>query len=273
MVPITPDGISIKPPALDSPSQEGFESAHPPGRYRIHNVFCFVFSTVIAGLNRLCCSNSRWFARSTTIFYQLFVRLVSFTLHPTSGYTLLILRSGDSYTATGFSFSGSLPSLANPIGNPAFPAESSSGGAGWISDLTGTYNRSLTLSYDLAVSGAVVDKSLINPSTAATVDLVGQTTIWDDNAKHHQHTGSWTADNSLCVIWFGVNDIEQGYTTSDPDSLYEKDMSAYFTHAIHLYDSGLKNFAFLGVPRKEHHPMSLLTPLTRSQPSIERRSY
>jgi len=41
---------------------------------------------------------------------------------------LMIQYSGDSYSQTGFSITGTKPSVSNPIGNPAFPGYTSSNG-------------------------------------------------------------------------------------------------------------------------------------------------
>jgi hypothetical protein len=38
------------------------------------------------------------------------------------------VRSGDSYTTTGFDPNDTLPSVGNPLGNPAFPGETGGGG-------------------------------------------------------------------------------------------------------------------------------------------------
>ncbi|KAF2095286.1 hypothetical protein NA57DRAFT_79775 [Rhizodiscina lignyota] len=171
---------------------------------------------------------------------------------------------GDSYTKLGFSFSSNLPSAANPIGNPAFPATSSSGGENWVEFLTATYNRSLTLTYDIAVGGATVESSLIPPAVE-TVDLGGQLSTWEKDAEQHERTGAWDADNSLFLLWFAVNDVNQGFNlTSDQDSLYEQDMTIYFDHAISLYDRGAKNFVFLNCPPIHR------SPVVRGYPSSDR---
>jgi hypothetical protein len=40
----------------------------------------------------------------------------------------MIQYSGDSYSQTGFSITGTKPSVSNPIGNPAFPGYTTSNG-------------------------------------------------------------------------------------------------------------------------------------------------
>lgn len=61
---------------------------------------------------------------------------------------------GDSYTATGFSATGSQPSSGNPLGNPSFPGNTACGNGiiNWVGYLANTYNTVLLSVYNHAVS-------------------------------------------------------------------------------------------------------------------------
>ncbi|KAF2103402.1 hypothetical protein NA57DRAFT_72377 [Rhizodiscina lignyota] len=161
---------------------------------------------------------------------------------------------GDSYSYTGFSWSKTLPSASNPIGNPSFPSTSNTVGGknlNYVEHLTATYNKSLLLTYNMAAEGADVNKTLINP-VVSTTDFNQQTSLWNSNAENHQKVTGWTAANSVYLMWFGINDVYRGYNTtlglSDPDTLYQTDMNDLFQLAIHMYQKGAKNFVFLTVP-------------------------
>jgi hypothetical protein len=43
--------------------------------------------------------------------------------------------SGDSYSAVGYNVTEDYPSFANPIGNPAYPGDTTSFGANWVISL------------------------------------------------------------------------------------------------------------------------------------------
>jgi hypothetical protein len=65
--------------------------------------------------------------------------------------------SGDSYTETGFLINNTAPAPGNPLGNPAYPGKTATGGPNWIDAATVTYNHSLVLTYNFAYSGATIN--------------------------------------------------------------------------------------------------------------------
>lgn len=81
---------------------------------------------------------------------------------------------GDSYTTTGFNTSGPQPSVANPLGNPAFPGYTSSNGPNWVDFLTLTYNKTFVETVNLAYGGATVDSALVAPYLPTVLSLKEQ---------------------------------------------------------------------------------------------------
>lgn len=138
---------------------------------------------------------------------------------------------GDSYTSTGFRIDGELPSLSNPLGNPPYPGDTSSGLANWADYLTVEYNRSAVLTYDFAVGGATIVNRLSDPipkgqwlNTIQTqiervflpavkegrIPKGGEKKV-EEGDEEWDGVGGWTSENSLFVIWIGINDIHRSY--------------------------------------------------------------
>ncbi|KAJ7876860.1 hypothetical protein B0H14DRAFT_3436320 [Mycena olivaceomarginata] len=67
-----------------------------------------------------------------------------------------------------------LPSVGNPLGSPAFPGDTGGGGESFVGFDTTAYNRSLVLTYDYAVGGAVIDPALVPPITLSLPDEVDE---------------------------------------------------------------------------------------------------
>lgn len=160
--------------------------------------------------------------------------------------------SGDSYSQTGFDVTSTAPSASNPIGNPAFPGYTTDNGINWIGHLVETYNTSLTLNYNFAYGGAVVDASLVTPYESTVLTLVDQTAEFINNLSPAPSDEPWTSDNSLFALWFGVNDIGNTYYESNSTTLTGLILDSYFAQAQKLYDAGGRYFVFLTAPRKLH---------------------
>ncbi|KAF7351493.1 Carbohydrate esterase family 16 [Mycena sanguinolenta] len=105
---------------------------------------------------------------------------------------------GDSYTTTGFTWNSTLPNIGNPLGNPAFPGVTGGGGENYVGFDTVTYNKSLILSYDYGVGGAVIDPTLVAPITLALPDEITQ--FLEGAAKKPE-------DLALDDVWIGINDL------------------------------------------------------------------
>lgn len=144
----------------------------------------------------------------------------------------------------------SKPSSANPLGNPAFPGYTSSGGPNWIGDLVKDYNASAVYSYNFAYGGATVNASLVKPYQSTVKSLIDQVKQFSDSIAKKPSYAPWTADNSLFAIWMGVNDVGNSYSNVDETTLLKKIMEDYFEQVEILFKAGARNFAFLNVPRK-----------------------
>lgn len=160
------------------------------------------------------------------------------------------VTSGDSYTRTLFSISGSKPSAANPIGNPPFPGTTTDAGLNWIDYLVTAYHTSLTLSYNFAVGGSTVDNDVVPAITSGAKSLVQQTAIFAANLAPKPSYAPWTSEDTLFAIWFGINDIDLRYTDSNESELFTKIFDSYWKQLDIMYYYEGRNFALLTVPRK-----------------------
>jgi phospholipase/lecithinase/hemolysin len=133
------------------------------------------------------------------------------------------------------------------MGNPAFGAATYNGGRNWVKWLTGSYNDTLLLTYDLAVPGATLDKSLV---TGASVDFIGQNRVFKDNFEGKAPIVAWNSQNSIFGFWFGINDINNGFNKANSSAIYEQEITQYFDQVHSLYLAGARKFFFLQAPRK-----------------------
>lgn len=161
--------------------------------------------------------------------------------------------SGDSYSTVGFWPGGDQPSASSPLGNPALPGTTTSGGLNWVGQVTSTLNTTLTLTWDFAVSGATTDKDIVDSYASACVD--------DQVDQFDQYlSGKPPGDDSLVVFWTGINDVGESFWDGTAAPI-EKVMDRYFELLTHLFDAGVKKFVLFTVPR-----MSFLGPFPLSPP-------
>lgn len=107
------------------------------------------------------------------------------------------LSFGDSYTQTGFSINGTQPTLGNPLGNPAYPGYTATGGPNWIDVATTQYNHSALLAYNFAVGGSTIVWDIVGNSYGSTLESqVGNFTYWNGAAKR-----TWTSSDALFSFW------------------------------------------------------------------------
>ena len=160
--------------------------------------------------------------------------------------------SGDSYSTTSTDFTSTKPSIANPIGNPAWPGFTSDSGYNWINHLVGTYNISETLCWNFAYGGATTNSTLVHPYSTKVPDFSAQVDLFEQYVAAKPAIVNWTADNSMFGVWLGVNDIGISYTntTADEATLISKIMVTYNSQLERLYGYGARNFILLNVPRK-----------------------
>ena len=152
-------------------------------------------------------------------------------INPTRQYYILVTEfeissSGDSYTATGFDLTKQQPSLKEPLGNPTY--NPSSPYLRWIQYLTVNYNDSKIETYNFAVHGATVDKSLLDRGSSLSTQV--EKKFLPNYDRHGNHAGgdeikrrsrgreskrssnnggrlaNWEPDTTLFSVWFGIND-------------------------------------------------------------------
>ena len=158
--------------------------------------------------------------------------------------------SGDSYSQTGFNISLTKPSAANPLGNPALPGYTASGGLDWVGFMVTEFNTTLTLSYNFAYGGATVDSNLVAPYESTVLSLIDQMQEFSDSIASKPDYAPWTADNTLAGVWMGVNDVGNSYWLSGEDDLLSEVVTEYFEQLQVLYNAGVRKFVLLSVPRK-----------------------
>ncbi|KAI0396818.1 carbohydrate-binding module family 1 [Xylariaceae sp. FL0594] len=197
------------------------------------------------------------------------------TSTPTAGVsgTKYMFIFGDSYTATngfnGFNANGAHPSASNPIGNPALPGSTFSGGYNWVGDVLTKYKTSTTLGYNFAVGGATVDNSIVKGSTSS--DLVTQVGSWSGSLSSKPSWAPWASGNAIAGGFFGINDIfNQFWDNKTPPytSLAQRYMSQYQV----LYNAGVRNFFLITVPPLQYTPIILgqsADGRSRMQKSVE----
>jgi phospholipase/lecithinase/hemolysin len=168
---------------------------------------------------------------------------------------------GDSYTTTGFSTTGTLPSVGNPLGNPAYPGYTGGGGSNWVDDLTTIYNKSKILTYNYAYGGATINASLVAPYEPTVLSLIDQVNLYSSTAASKPATSPWTSANALFSVWIGINDIGNSYYESgDRNAFSDTLLNAYFAQVQKLYNSGARNFLFVNVPPIDRSPLMLAQP-------------
>lgn len=122
--------------------------------------------------------------------------------------------SGDSYTQTGFTPTGTLPAVGNPLGNPPYPGYTATGGENWVDYVTTTYNRSLVFTYNYAYGGATIDAKLVTPYEPTVLSLTDQVNQFLNSVASKPASTPWTSANALFSIFIGINDIGNSYYLS-----------------------------------------------------------
>jgi phospholipase/lecithinase/hemolysin len=149
---------------------------------------------------------------------------------------------GDSYSSTSSWAGGAIPSTENPIGNPEFPGQTTSGGLNWVGQAIAKLNTSVVLSYDFAVSGATIDTSIVDTWAGSGVD--DQVDLF---GKYVAEAGTWSAENTLAVVWIGINDLGHPYWDGYASPICRV-MKRYLELLDILYGYGLRRFMLFTVP-------------------------
>ncbi|KAF9465164.1 hypothetical protein BDZ94DRAFT_1307321 [Collybia nuda] len=193
-------------------------------------------------------------------------------------YWFSLSPSGDSYTQTGFSPTGTLPTTGNPLGNPPYPGWTATGGENWVDYVTTAYNRSLLFTYNYAYGGATIDANLVQPYTPTVLSLTDQVNQFLNSVASKPASTPWTSSNALFSIWIGINDIGNSYYLSgDRAAFSDTLLNAEFALVqklvrllvhilvipakIHLtISSSARNFLFVNVPCIDRSPLMLAQP-------------
>ncbi|KAK3400755.1 hypothetical protein B0T20DRAFT_405202 [Sordaria brevicollis] len=178
---------------------------------------------------------------------------------PTATSTKYFISFGDSYSQTGFDINGSKPSPANPLGNPALPGWTSSGGLNWVGFLTSQLNSSLVLSYNFAYGGATTNASLVTPYAPEVKSFVDQVAQFSSSIASKPAYAPWTSQNSVFAVWIGVNDVGNSWWLGEAEmnTLYKKIMDSYFGRLQVLYEAGARKFLLLGAAPIYHTPLMI----------------
>ncbi|KAM0183837.1 hypothetical protein ACHAPF_000282 [Botrytis cinerea] len=167
-----------------------------------------------------------------------------------SSGTKYLMVFGDSYTSDGFYGGATLPSAENPLG-VALPGTTTDGGLGWLGVVATELNSSLVLGYDYAEYGATTDNSLVN---GATHDLIAQVTEFETYAAHNASTAPWTEDNTMAIVWMGINDVGNSYWDGFVTP-YDAILDVYFAQLQNLYDAGIRYFTLFTIPPFDQAPV------------------
>jgi hypothetical protein len=160
------------------------------------------------------------------------------------------MLSGDSYSQTGFNINSTHPNSGNPLGNPALPGYTASGGLNWVGFLASKLNTSTLLTYNFAYGGATTDASLVTPYQPTVLSFVDQVSEFSASIASHPSYAPWTANNTLVGVWIGVNDVGNSYYLANETVLLNKIMNKYFAQLQIVYNAGARNFVLLSVPRR-----------------------
>lgn len=154
--------------------------------------------------------------------------------------------SGDSYTSTGFDVDGPQPNHGNPLGNPAYPGATSSNGPNYIDFLSSTYNQSYIQTYCFGYGGATIDPALVVSPYGLIVQSFEQQVTESFLPFYTHGEVSWSAENTLFTVFFGINDVIVSYLQQNSSLNYAliKDYErlvnhvsylCHFSSPIHLY--------------------------------------
>ncbi|KAK7032146.1 hypothetical protein VNI00_013320 [Paramarasmius palmivorus] len=136
---------------------------------------------------------------------------------------------GDSYTDTGFQWTGTPPSDRNPLGNPAYPGRATTGGENWIALDTAKFNKSLIYTYNYAWGGATIDANLVQPWNPSIKSMTDQVNQFLSALGNKPSSAPWASSNAMFSFWIGINDIGGSYGNGgDRGAFSDRMIDAYF---------------------------------------------
>ncbi|KAH6869781.1 hypothetical protein B0T10DRAFT_593305, partial [Thelonectria olida] len=167
-----------------------------------------------------------------------------------------MVYSGDSYSRTGFHYnltglnSKKNPSTKNPLGNPSWPGKTSTGGANWVGYFGTKFNSTLTLLWNYASSGCVIDRAVVPPRLPKYLTFVDQVGFFNASIANRPEYAPWTPENSAVGIWFGINELGRTkyFPARNLTEVIPRMIESLGAQAQILHGIGLRNFAFLEIP-------------------------
>ena len=118
--------------------------------------------------------------------------------------------------------------------------------------VTVKYNSSRLLTYNFAVSGAVVDDAIFPSRTPSMRVQIEDRFLPEYGNESHP----WDSSNSLFAAFFGINDINASYRSRN-SSINSLIISSYSSFIEDLYQTGARNFLFLNVPAVHRSPLTM----------------
>jgi hypothetical protein len=100
------------------------------------------------------------------------------------------------------------------------------------------------------MGGANTDSNLVPPWNASIPSLIEQVKLFSNSIASKPLSAPWDRCNTLSGIWMGINDLGGSYARGDLDTLLFRIMDIYFGQLQILYNTGIKYFILLTVPRK-----------------------
>ncbi|KAL8673761.1 MAG: hypothetical protein Q9168_001822 [Polycauliona sp. 1 TL-2023] len=161
-----------------------------------------------------------------------------------------IFSFGASYTDILFDPTKAQPNATYPLGNPFTnsstpPYHTFTNGPNWIEYMTFKYNESQIFTYDLALSGAVVNTTAIGQNQP--IDLIHQ--IDDRFVPNYvdKNTCGWNASNSLFTLLFGTNEVDRTWNQQNL-SINVAVFESFLGQLNKLYKLGARNFLLNTIP-------------------------
>ncbi|KAH6888448.1 hypothetical protein B0T10DRAFT_606838 [Thelonectria olida] len=175
--------------------------------------------------------------------------------------TRFVINFGDSYSRTGFNWtltgrgSKANPSAENPIGTPEWPGDTSTGGINWLGYMASHFNKTTTLVWNYASSGAVVDRTVVPPRRPIFIDFAEQVRQFKASIGQRPDYAPWTPDNAVAGIWLGLNDFGESFRWDNLSTITSLLSERLIGQSQVLYDIGLRNFLFIEIPALDLLPM------------------
>jgi hypothetical protein len=120
-----------------------------------------------------------------------------------------------------------------------------------VTYLTGTFNRTLTYTYDFAYNCATVDSHLVAPCNSDVTSIAQQVDEFRTGFVRKETEGgrNWFGgQNTLAAIWIGINDAHRSWEKPNATEIMGQVVDRYFELVDDLVQLGLKNIVLLGIP-------------------------